>query len=567
MKRTILLAVAAIVALMSASCQKEEMGRILTATIEQYEHNDSKAYINNDHYACWENDDKVQINTVRCTVRVSEGNEHNYSATIEGQVPTGQDLLAFYPADMVDDLGASGGTVTLPHEQTYRKQNGHQVIDNPMAAYCPEGSNELRFRNLCGLLEVTVNTSESVRAIQVMGDDGQMLWGEALLKLNEQYLPVLGKFTNGSNSVVLLIPEDVTPVTNTFYIVVPGGTLFTNLTVAVLTTDGTTYTHHCKTNNIDQAVLRNQIGAFAYTPQGPQDNIFVPDWAIRYTAQEQVTPNESSTFGNANYIGCNFSNGIGYLLFDRPLTLIGNYSFSDCISLTSITLPETLILIGNEAFSNCPSLSSITLPENLTHIGGSAFQNCSSLSSITLPENLTSIGGSAFRNCSSLSSITLPAALFSIGDNAFSYCSNLSSITLPAALTSIEDNAFSYCSNLSSITLPAALISIGDYAFSYCSNLSSITLPENLTSIGVSAFQNCSSISSITLPAALTSIGTYAFSFCPELCRVDCYRKTPPTLGTDAFCDISRNAKLHVPINADYSSWESYFGGGIEHDL
>ncbi len=469
MKRTILLAVAAIVALMSASCQKEEMGRILTATIEQYEHN-SKAYINDEHYACWENGDAVSINGTTYPIAIE-----NTTATIDAPSGLTGDLLAFYPADRATNLTSNGGIVKLQHTQTYTESNGHQVIDNPMAAYCPESSNELRFRNLCGLLEVTVNTSESVRAIQVMGDDGQMLWGEALLKLNEQYLPVLGKFTNGSNSVVLLIPEDVTPVTNTFYIVVPGGTLFTNLTVAVLTTDGTTYTHHCKTSNIDQAVLRNQIGAFAYTPQGPQDNIFVPDWAIRYTAQEQVTPNESSTFGNANYIGCNFSNGIGYLIFDRPLTLIGNYSFSDCISLTSITLPETLILIGNEAFSNCPSLSSITLPENLTHIGGSAFQNCSSLSSITLP----------------------------------------------AALTSIED----------------------------C------------------AFWGCSSLSSIVLPAALTSIRHGAFWDCSSLSRVDCYHPAPPSLGPDAFYNIPQNAKLHVPRYANYSSWESYFGGGIEPDL
>ena len=58
MKRTLLLAFTAVAALLASSCQKEELGRVLTATIEQYEHSgNAKAYINNDNYACWENND------------------------------------------------------------------------------------------------------------------------------------------------------------------------------------------------------------------------------------------------------------------------------------------------------------------------------------------------------------------------------------------------------------------------------------------------------------------------------------------------------------------------------
>ena len=109
------------VALMATSCQKEEMGRVLTATIEQYEHNGkgdgvegSKAYINGDYYACWEPGDLVSINGTRCTVSIPEGNNQNNTVTIEGQIPTDQNLMAFHPASQVRNLTSTGGTVKQP---------------------------------------------------------------------------------------------------------------------------------------------------------------------------------------------------------------------------------------------------------------------------------------------------------------------------------------------------------------------------------------------------------------------------------------------------------------------
>ena len=41
----------------------------------------------------------------------------------------------------------------------------------------------------------------------------------------------------------------------------------------------------------------------------------------------------------------------------------------------------------------------------MTYIGGTAFSNCSSLQSITLPESVTSIGDRAFLGCSSLKKV------------------------------------------------------------------------------------------------------------------------------------------------------------------
>ena len=524
MKRTILLAVTAIVALMAASCQKEEMGRVLTATIEQYEHN-SKAYINDEYYACWESGDAVSINGTTYTINIE-----NTTATIAA--PTSDNLMAFYPANGVTDLTSTGGTVTLQHIQTYKESNGHQVIDNPMAAYSPEGSTELRFRNLCALLKVTIVGNISVKAIQVKGSDNQMLWGEAQLMLNNQGLPMLTDFTNGTNSVTLTFTNAVTiNGSKSFYIVVPAASNFNQLTIAVLTTNGA----HSKTSSIGQSLLRNQIGAISYTPNGDEDATFTPDWMIRYTGTAQVTPDiHIPTFKSA-YL----TDGNGYLLFEEPLTQI-----------------------DDRAFYNCSSLISITLPASLTLIGGYAFDYCSNLSSISFPANLTTIGNYAFCNCSSLTSISLPQGVTSIGTYAFQSCSNLTSINLPASLNSIETSAFSSCSSLTSINLPASLTSIGNSAFYGCDKLSSISLPANLNLIDNAAFSGCSSLTSISLPASLTSIGHYAFENCSSLVRVDCHRETPPSLGETPFSGIpTASAVLHVPSGCaeNYSGWDSHF--------
>ena len=61
--------------------------------------------------------------------------------------------------------------------------------------------------------------------------------------------------------------------------------------------------------------------------------------------------------------------------------------------------------IGNYAFSYCDALTSITIPDNVTSIGNYAFRNCSSLTSVTIGDGVTSIGEEAFRNCSSLNDV------------------------------------------------------------------------------------------------------------------------------------------------------------------
>ena len=167
------------------------------------------------------------------------------------------------------------------------------------------------------------------------------------------------------------------------------------------------------------------------------------------------------------------------------------YYYNNCFFHTSDDV------IGDYAFSGCSRLTSLTIPSSVTEIDESAFEGCSGLTSLTIPSSVTSIGRSAFEGCSGLTSLTIPSSVTSIGKSAFDGCSGLTSLTLPSSVTRISESAFEGCSGLTSLTLPSSVTEIGGYAFKGCSRLTSLTLPSSVTWISESAFDGCSGLTSI----------------------------------------------------------------------
>lgn len=165
---------------------------------------------------------------------------------------------------------------------------------------------------------------------------------------------------------------------------------------------------------------------------------------------------------------------------------IGNYAFSGCEALTSITIPgtgENSVYangnsIGSYAFAET-AITSFTMDDTYGSLGAGAFQNCEALASVTLPEGLTAINSNTFEGCSSLTSFTFPTAVETIGAYAFSGApiSSFELSTMPA-LSSIGDNAFANNSVLRTITIPATVESLGRNVFYNDASLSSLTIEQ-----------------------------------------------------------------------------------------
>ncbi len=205
------------------------------------------------------------------------------------------------------------------------------------------------------------------------------------------------------------------------------------------------------------------------------------------------------------------------LIIPDDVVSIGQYTFSGCGSLTSVTIPSSVTSIGASAFSNCSNLTSLTLSSSVTSLGANSFSGCSNLGSIVIPSSVTSLGASAFSDCSNLISATLSSNMTSLESHTFSGCSSLSSIVIPSSVTSIGSSAFYGCSNLVSVAIPSNLSNIEAYAFYGCSSLVSIEIPSNITSIKEKTFCGCTCLANVTIPSTMTDVGTEAFSECNML--------------------------------------------------
>ena len=271
--------------------------------------------------------------------------------------------------------------------------------------------------------------------------------------------------------------------------------------------DGIYYNLNAETK---EATVTYPPGRISTRSKVYKDNITIPE-TITYN---DVTYRVTSIGESAFY----YSRGLTSITIPNSVTSIGSNAFGSCSGLTSVTINSNAIVSKEYQYDSAISsvfgsqVKEYIIGDDVTSIGNYAFSGCSELTSMTIGKSVTSIGYSAFRGCTGNLTVNcnIPSEL--PGSAGAFYGSGFTSVKIGDEVNSIGNYAFYDCSSLTSVTIGKSVTDIGKYAFAYCYGLTSVTIPNGVTTIGECAFYYCRNLSSVTIPNSVTSVGNNAFN-------------------------------------------------------
>jgi len=139
----------------------------------------------------------------------------------------------------------------------------------------------------------------------------------------------------------------------------------------------------------------------------------------------------------------------GQFTIPDSVTFIRRWAFYNCVSLTAINVdPQNLdytsidgVLFNKDLTEliRCPDAFSghFTIPDGTTSVRDNAFSNCSTLTSVTVGGNVKEILDFAFSGCTSLASVIMGSNVVFISERTFSYCPSLTLILFTSNIPAI----------------------------------------------------------------------------------------------------------------------------------
>lgn len=208
--------------------------------------------------------------------------------------------------------------------------------------------------------------------------------------------------------------------------------------------------------------------------------------------REMNLPDSVAEIGNEAFAGMPLpksENGVKY---------VGKWA----VGYDSATIGETVTFkdgtagIGYGAFTNCKTITEVTVPNTVKSIGTAAFNGCTKITRVTVEQGVESFGYNAFSGCSAIKDFYYTGTIVDwfkvILDNGGNstplfyaetfYLQNepIVDLVIPSSVTEINRMAFQGYRGLKSAVIPKSVKVANAQIFLYCENLTDIWCEESV---------------------------------------------------------------------------------------
>ncbi|MCD7827299.1 MAG: leucine-rich repeat protein [Clostridiales bacterium] len=214
---------------------------------------------------------------------------------------------------------------------------------------------------------------------------------------------------------------------------------------------------------------------------------------------------------------------------------IGEYTFYNLETLTSVLIPSTVIYIDENAFYGCNNIANVEIKnQNEIDVGEDVFDatewyenhkqdyviSGTTLVSykgtdeiVTIPANCTTVSDGAFKGNEYITTLYIENGVTKIGANAFAGCTNLAEINIGDKIDVLEIGADAFSGTAWLENYPGPFAVLGSTLVKYTGSESYVSIPNVITAIADGAFTVDEGTPSfkVKVPVTVTAFGDNCF--------------------------------------------------------